>query len=94
MKKLMIAVAMTIALPAAALAQATPVPTPAADAHAGHDMQGMDKQSCKDMQAKMAGMSGQMDHSKMDHKKMAGCADGKQAGAAQAPADPHANHQR
>jgi hypothetical protein len=101
MKKLMIAVAMSIALPAAAFAQAKPAP--AATAHTGHNMQGMDMQKCKDMHASAAGghashqvsgATGQMDHSKMDHSKMAGCSDGKQAGAKQAPANPHANHQR
>ena len=83
MKKLMIAVAMTIALPAAALAQAAPAPATksAPAAHAGHNMQNM---SCKDMHAQMAGGGGQMDHSKMDHSKMAngqGCGDTAKAGA-------------
>ena len=105
MKKMMIAVASAIALPAAALAQATPAPSTAAPAaHAGHDMSAMD---CKDMHGRMSGshsghqMSGaggpadhsKMDHGKMDHSKMAGaCADMAKAGAKQAPADPHANH--
>ena len=81
MKKLMIAVAMTIALPAAALAQAAPATKAAPPAHAGHNMQNM---SCKDMHAQMAGGSGQMNHSKMDHSKMAngqGCSDTAKAGA-------------
>ena len=106
MKKMMIAVASAIALPAAAIAQATPVPSAAPAAHAGHDMSARD---CKDMHAKMSGshsahqMSAadgpanhsKMDHSKMDHSKMAGtCADMAKAGAQQTPADPHANHQQ
>jgi hypothetical protein len=54
MKKLMIAIALTIALPAAAFAQAaTPPSAPAANAHAGRTMQGMNMQSCKDMHAQM-----------------------------------------
>ena len=106
MTKMMIAVALTIALPAAAFAQATPAATAAPPAaHAGHDMKGAD---CKDMHATMSGghaghqMSGaggqvdhsKMDHSKMDHSKMAGCGDMVKAGAAQAPADAHANHKQ
>ena len=103
MKKLMIAVAMSIALPAAALAQAAPAP--AAAAHAGHNMQGMDMQKCKDMHAsaasghaghQMSGGTGQMDHSKMDHSKMAaahGCCDTARADAP-ASADPHASHKQ
>lgn len=104
MKKLMIAVAMTIALPAAAFAQATPATSAAAPAaHAGDDMKAM---SCKDMHASMSGghsghqMSGQVDHSKMDHSKMdhskmaAACGDTAKGGASQAPADPHANHKQ
>lgn len=105
MKKMMIAVAMTIALPAGAFAQATPAPSDApSTAHAGHDMSTMD---CKDMHAKMK-MSGsnsghemsaadhsKMDHSKMDHSKMGGaCAGTAKAGAKQVPADPHASHQQ
>lgn len=102
MKKMMIAVAATIALPAAGLAQATAAPSAAAPAaHAGHDMKAM---NCKDMHATMSGshaghhMSGaagqvdhsKMDHSKMDHSKMACCGDMAKAGA-QAPAGRHAN---
>ena len=59
MKKLMIAVAMTIALPAAAFAQAATAPAAKQGANA----------DCKDMHAMMSG-GGQMDHSKMDHSKM------------------------
>ena len=108
MKKLLTAIAMTIALPAAAHAQTAPpaAPKAAPTAHASHDMQGM---SCKDMHATMtsghaghqmaAGSGGQadhskMDHSKMDHSKMAGCSDATKTAAKPAPADPHANHQR
>jgi len=107
MKKMMIAVAMTIALPAAAFAQAAPAPSAAAPAaHAGHDMKAM---SCKDMHASMSGdhsghqksgTSGEVDHSKMDHSKMdhskmaAACGDTAKAGAAQAPANPHQNHKQ
>ena len=104
MNKLIIAIAATIALPAAAFAQATPAPSAATPAaHAGHDMKAMD---CQDMHTTMSGShpghqtsgaGGQadhskMDHSKMDHSKMAGCGDMAKAGAAQAPANPHANH--
>ena len=100
MKKMLIAVALTIALPAAAFAQGkSAAPAPATNGHAGHNMQGMNMQnmSCKDLQAmtgahggQMAGM--QMDHSKMDHSKMASCADAPKSGAQQAPANPHQNH--
>ena len=100
MKKLMIAVAMTIALPAAAVGQAPPATSTAAPAaHAGHDVKAMD---CKDMHAnmsgshsghQMSGASGQLDHSKMDHSKMAACGDMAKSGA-QAPADSHANHKQ
>jgi len=77
MNKLMIAIAATIALPAAALAQATAAGgavSPAA--HAGHGAKAAD---CKDMHAampgahsahQMTGSSAQADHSKMDHGKM------------------------
>jgi uncharacterized membrane protein YccC len=96
MNKLMLAVAMAIALPAAAFAQATPAATPATSAHSGHDMRSM---SCKDMQAMMSAKTGtvdhsKMDHSKMDHSKMASCAAPAKPGASQAPADPHANHKQ
>ena len=106
MKKISTAIALTIALPAMAHAQTTPAADPkAATAHTGHNMQDM---NCKDMQVMMANghaghqaapSSGQvdhskMDHSKMDHSKMAGCSDGNKSGATQAPAHPHANHQR
>jgi hypothetical protein len=95
MKKLMIAVVATIALPAAVFAQAAAAPSAAARAaHAGHDTKAM---NCKDTQAMMSGShSGhsKMDHSKMDHSKMAGCGDMAKAGAQQAPANSHANHQQ
>lgn len=106
MNRLMIAIAAAIALPGAAFAQATPAASAAAPAaHAGHDMTAM---SCKDMHSGMsASHSGhqmsagsghadhsKMDHSKMDHSKMAGCGDMVKAGAAQAPADAHANHKQ
>jgi copper resistance protein B len=73
MKKLMTAVALTIALPAAALAQADP--------HAGHNMAASSRQAntdCKAMDhskmdhSKMAANHAGMDHSKMDHSKMSG----------------------
>lgn len=95
----MIAVAMTIALPAAAFAQAKPAPTvSAAPGQAGHDMKAM---TCKDMPASTSGShsgqstsggSGQMDQSKMDHSKMTGCRDMAKPVAGPAPADPHAGH--
>jgi len=93
MNKVMIAVAMTIAFPAAALAQAT-TSAAAPAAHSGHDMKAMD---CKDMHANMSGghsghkMSGageqadhsKMGHGKMDHSKMAAaCGDKAKAGEA------------
>jgi uncharacterized protein involved in copper resistance len=56
MKKLMTAVALTIAFPAAAFAQADP--------HAGHNMAASSRQANTDCKA--------MDHSKMDHSKMSG----------------------
>lgn len=101
MNKLMIAVAATIALPAAAFAQATLAPTAAAPG--GHDTKAM---HCKDMHANMSGshtghqVSGaggqadqsMMDHRKMDHSKMTCSGDMAKAGAAQAPSDAHANH--
>lgn len=104
MKKILTAIALTIAVPAMAHAQTTPAADPkAATAHTGHNMQDM---NCKDMQG-MKGHAGhqasagtdradhsKMDHSKMDRSKMAGCSDGNQAAATQAPANPHANHQR
>ena len=109
MNRLMIAIAAAIALPGAALAQATPAASAAAPAapaaHAGHDRTAM---NCKDMHSMMSGShsghptsgdSGhadhsKMDHSKMDHSKMAGCGDMAKAGAAQAPANAHANHKQ
>jgi len=106
MNRLMIAIAAAIALPGAAFAQATPGASAAAPAaHAGHDMTAM---SCKDMHSSVSashsghqtsGGGGQtdhskMDHSKMDHSKMAGSGDTAKAGAAQAPANAHANHQQ
>lgn len=77
MKKLMIAVALTIALPAAAFAQATAPANP----HAGHNMaasSGQAKPGCEAMNhagmdhSKMAANQAGMDHSKMDHSKMSG----------------------
>jgi len=102
MNKLMIAIASTIALPAAVFAQATPGPSASAPAAGtGHDMKAM---NCKDMHAMMSGSQsgqqmpgggGQMDHSKMDHSKMAAaCGDMAKAGAKQAPAGQHANHKQ
>ena len=93
MNKLMIAVAATIALPAAAFAQATPAAgTASPPAHTGHGAQATD---CKGMHAAMSGahsgrqMGGnsaqadhsKMDHSKMDHSKMAGAHAGHVAAA-------------
>jgi len=72
MNKLMIAIAATIALPAAALAQATP----GAVSPAAHGAKATD---CQDMHAAMSGAhsghqatgsSAQADHSKMSHGKM------------------------
>lgn len=100
MKKLLIAVAMTIALPAAAFAQATPAPAPKAEDHAkmrsmmncpgmaamkGHDMSGMKGQDMAGMKGQgMAGMT------KQDHDKMmqsCGKAPAKAAGTS-SPAQP------
>lgn len=106
MNRLMMAIAAAIALPGAALAQATPAASVAAPAaHAGHDRTAM---NCKDMHSSMSashsghqtsGGSGHadhstMDHGKMDHSKMGGCGDRAKAGAAQAPANAHANHKQ
>lgn len=91
MNKLMIAIAATIALPAAALAQATPGEVSPA-AHAGHGALATD---CKDVHAAISGAhSGhqttgssaqadhsRMDHSRVDHSKMAGARAGHAAPA-------------
>ena len=104
MKKLMIAVAMTTALPAAAFAQAKAGLSAAAPA-----AQAMKSMDCKDMHMKMSGShsghqmvagSGQVDHSKMDHSKMdhskmaATCGAMANSGASSASANPHANHKQ
>ena len=68
MKKMMIAVAMTIALPAAAFAQATPA-APSANPHAQHGQAGPVDHSKMD--------HGKMDHSKMSHDCCKKGADGK-----------------
>lgn len=85
MTKLLTAIALTIALPAAANAQqAQPAPTKMECRHA--DKAECEK-CCKDM--------GKMDHSKhgaMDHSKH-GAMDHSQHGGAKAPAaDPHKGH--
>lgn len=70
MKKLLTAIALTIALPAVANAQAQPAPaTPTADPHAQHAQQGQMDHSKMD--------HGKMDHSKMDHSCCKKGADGK-----------------
>ena len=76
MNKLMTAVALSIALPAAALAQAAAPANP----HAGHNMAasgGQDHAKCMTMDHQKMSMSGMdhskmagMDHSKIDHSKM------------------------
>ena len=74
MKKLLTAIALTIALPAVAHAQAAPAPAPKADCCDKMKAEGKNCDCCKDM-----------DHSKMDHSKM----DHMQHGA-EAPADSNA----
>lgn len=86
MNKMMIAVALTIALPGAAFAQAKPV----ADNMGGMNMSGMNMpdMSCKDMQAMMA-KGHSMHMSAADMQKA--CSDQK-AAPKTAPADAHQNH--
>ena len=78
MKKLLTAIALSIALPAVAHAQAAPVPAPKADCCEKMKSEGKECACCKDM-----------DHSKMDHSKM----DHSQHGAQPPAVDEHANHQ-
>jgi hypothetical protein len=79
MKKLLTAIALTIALPAVAHAQAVPAPAPKADCCEKMKAEGKECACCKEM-----------DHSKMDHSKM----DQSQHGAGATAADSHAGHQK
>ena len=84
MKKLMTAIALTIALPAAALAQAAPAPAAKMDCCAKMKAAGKD---CKDM--------AKMDHSKHDMKAGADAHAGhdmSQMGAKAPAAGSHQNH--
>jgi uncharacterized protein involved in copper resistance len=104
MKKLLTAIALTIAIPAVANAQAAPAPAPKAEqAHAcpmdHKKMAGMDHSKMD--HSKMAGMDHSkmagMDHSKMDMKAGANCHAGhdmSQPAAKTPQADPHSNHQQ
>ena len=94
MKKLLTAIALTIAIPAAAFAQAAPAP--AAKADCCEKMK--DKTGCKDM-ASMTGMAGMAGMSHTGHVMKAGA--DMPAGhemmmpAANAPqADPHQTHKQ
>lgn len=107
MKKMMIAVAMTIALPAAAYAKAAPAPS-AKPADSGK----MPMADCKAMHASMggaaghtghampSGSTGHAGHAMMSDAQMKGCHDQMQSGAkmpqaaGKAPADAHQNHQQ
>ena len=95
MNKMMLAIALTIALPGAAFAQATPAP--AANSNGG--MQGMNmsgmngmnmqKMSCKDMHAMMAkGHSMHMSKAEMDKK----CPHSSKAAPKPAASDAHQGH--
>ena len=97
MKKMMFAVALTIALPAAAFAQAAPAPAQNSmgDMHgmnmSGMNMNGMnmEKMSCKDMRAMMAkGQSMNMSKAEMD--KM--CPESAKAASKPGAADAHQGH--
>ena len=77
MTKLLTAIALSIAIPAVAHAQATPAPAPKADCCEKMKAEGKECECCKDM-----------DHSKMDHSKM----DHAQHGDDKT-ADAHADHQ-
>lgn len=107
MKKMLIAVAMTIALPAAAYAQAVPAPS-AKPADSGK----MQMADCKAMHASMAGgaghaghtmpsgSAGHAGHATMSDAQMKACHDQMKSGAksppaaGNAPADAHQNHQQ
>lgn len=97
MKKLLFAVAMTIALPGAAFAQATPAPAQHSmgDMHGmkmdGMSMSGMNMQtmSCKDMQAMMA-KGHSMSMSKADMAKM--CPESAKAAPEASATDAHQGH--
>ena len=87
MNKMMIAVALTIALPGAAFAQAKT----AADNMGGMDMQGMNmpNMSCKDMHAMMA-KGHSMHMSAADMQKM--CPDSSKAAPKAGGSDAHQGH--
>ena len=97
MKKMMFAIAMTIALPGAAFAQATPAPAQSSMGNmqsmnmSGMNMSGMnmEKMSCKDMHAMMAkGQSMNMSKAEMD--KM--CPESAKAAPKAGAADAHQGH--
>lgn len=97
MNKMILAVALTIALPGAAFAQAKPAPATNSSGNmqgmnmSGMNMNGMnmDKMSCKDMHAMMAsGHSMNMSKAEMD--KM--CPDSSRAAPKPAAADAHQGH--
>ena len=98
MKKLLLAVALTIALPAAAFAQATAAPAQNGSMQ-GMNMQGMNMQgmqgmnmknmSCKDMQAMMA-KGHSMHMSKADMDKM--CPNSSKSAPKTGASDAHQGH--
>ncbi len=81
MNKILTAIALTIALPAVAHAQAAPAPTPKTDCC--EKMKDMD--CCKDGKADCCKDMSKTDHSKMGH--------GAQPDAKAPQADAHQNHQ-
>ena len=92
MKKMMFAVAMAIALPGAAFAQAKPAPAEnAAGSMQGMNMGGMTMpaMTCKDMQSMMA-KGHPMHMSKADMDKM--CPESATASPQSAAADAHQGH--
>ena len=93
MKKLLTAIALTIALPAVAHAQAAPAPAPKASCcEKMKDMKDMKDCCCKDMAMMGKGMSG-MAGMKAGAAMPAGH-DMSQSGAKAPAADEHQNHQK
>ena len=95
MKKMLLAVALTIALPGTAFAQVTPAPAQNGSMQ-GMNMQGMNmsgmnmkNMSCKDMQAMMA-KGHSMPMSKADMAKM--CPEPAKAAPQASAADAHQGH--
>ena len=93
MKNLLIAIGLSVALPALAHAQSNSAPASKRDCHeAMNDMAGKDMDHSKMDHSKMShsGMDhSKMDHSAMDHSKMDHAAMGK---GAKPGADAHAGH--